>query len=535
MPSNTSPEQILTRLEQWEKAQLPIAATSDAEALDALHGKGMGDDEINQKLDRLTVGGERATPRMLASYTDLHAVNRIHEASNGADLSANPKAGNIRAVLQAAEIALLNTRDLSQRITQDVDAGKLGEAEEKYRWVSSLQHTLQSLSLLANKLNLSGKGAHTCIADSPSTAPALDELKQLHRSLAKAGLVDETHISDHDIHESGRNLSHQAFVDTTYVDVWNNSLRDINIPGAQLGAGEDGKAFYKRFVGTDALNLAVNELNQTGDNFLRQFRAYHQMSEILVGQANRLISDSIRLVLQPGGNLMQANENMRTALDMLELMNQNVLPILRNLSVNKYQDIRGSLGITSGSHSPHIKHGLFQPLYELFVDAVKLRVMNLQPHSEAELSTRAAQLAENPTSDHATHDQYQLLQNAHELHLALRSWRDLHMQFVKTQLGMPPMGNSHGAAKLQPTASISGAPHAMRAAHSMRQGAHGEKDVIVPVYQALLGKEFPAVSPFETLFRRDGAQDNLVDSMLGETAKVVARRSANVQDRVHGH
>jgi tryptophan 2,3-dioxygenase len=524
--SYVSPDQVLHRLVMWEDAQKDTLPLDEAIALERLEEAGIKAAEREEKLDYLTLNGKRATPRVLASYPDLHSLDRLDQACNGFDLSHNMKAGNIRSVLQAAEVALLNIEELSGRIVKDIEQGRVGDAEEKYRWISSFQQTLHSLSLLCSKLPACGTGKQVSITHSPSFSAALDGLKFVHRVLKKAGFTEPQHIDTQDIHQSGRNLSHQAFVDTNYTDIWMNILKQVNIPDFQISAVEDETVFYKRFVGTDALYLAVNELDQRGDNFLRQFRAYHQMSEVLVGQANRLIVDSIKIVLSPEGSLIKATENMHIVMNMLEVMNQNVVPILRNLSVNKYQNIRGSLGITSGSHSPNIKHGLFSPLYELFVEAVKFRVMNLQPYKQEDLNVSIARIASDSTKDHVTYDQYTLLKQANELHLALKTWRDLHIQFVKTQIGLPPEGRT-------PTASISGSPNAMKSAHSMRHGAHGTHDVVLPIYETLLGKNFVAVSPFASVFRKIG-KENFVDEMLSNTAKVVTERSEKVQNRVHG-
>jgi hypothetical protein len=112
------------------------------------------------------------------------------------------------------------------------------------------------------------------------------------------------------------------------------------------------------------------------------------------------------------------------------------------------------------------------------------------------------------------------------LHIIIRTHRDLHIQFVKTQIGLPPMDAT-------PTASTSGAPSAMRAAHGMRQGAHGARDPIVPIYEAILGKSFPPVAPFASLFRDGTAKQGFVNTMLENTAIVVAERSRVLQKRVH--
>ncbi len=525
MADHLAPDDILDRLFKWESLRGSAVPMADAAALSKLQEAGLSEADRNEKLDRLTVNGEKASLRVLAGYTDLHALDRLAEADLGIDLTRNRRAGNLRAVLQAAEIAILNTRDLAGRVARDIEDGKFGDAEEKYRWISSFQETLYSLFTLAEKLPGWDKGYCIRISDSPSGGACLADLRILHETIAKAGMINPDQIGGHDIHEASRNITHQAFVDSTYTNLW--ASQTVNVPGVQPGAEEDAKAFYIRLVGTEALDLAVNEIDQTGDNFLRQFRAYHQMSEILVSQANRLIADSIRALLSPDGDVLRALDDMHIVLAMLAVVNRNVVPILRNLSVNRYQDIRGSLGITSGSHSPNIKQGLFAPLYELFCAAVKSCAMDKRPFGEEELAAGLQRIVSDPAQDRATHDKYELLCRANQLHLAIRTWRDLHMQYVKTQIGLPPQ-------EATPTASISGSPNAMRAAHGMRQGAHGAYDPIVPIYEALLGKAFPAVEPFASVFREQGSTDNFVDQMLVNTACVVEARSAGVQMRIHG-
>jgi hypothetical protein len=525
MQNYTTPSEILERLGKWEETQRALRPMTEDEAEAKLTRKGVTSDELEAKQASVTHGGKPAGKCPFADYKVLQGIDRLAEAHKGIDLSGNPNAATVQAVLQAAEIAILNTSDLTRRVTKDIEGGKLGDAEEKYRWISSLQQTLLSLSGLAAKLPAAGKGYQTSIADSPHIGACLDDLKALHGAINKAGLTEAEHISAHDIHESGRNISHQAFVDATYTDLWRNGLQTVNIPDMQLQNREDARAFYKRFVGTDALNLAVNELDQTGDNFLRQFRAYHQMSEILVKQANMLIADSIKIILSPDGNILQAKENMDTALNMLDIMNQNLAPILRNLSVNKYQEIRGSLGVTSGSDSPNIKDSLFDPLYALYVAAVKSRVMGMQPYDKGSLAQKLQDVVANQKKDHATHDQYDLLCQANRLHGAIRGWRELHMQFIKTQIGLAPEGDEQ-------TASISGSQSAMRSIHAMLEGAHGKNDPIIPIYEELTGKDFSPVTPFQITFREGIPPESFVGKILKETADVVKDRSSSVQARV---
>ena len=502
-----------------------IVPMGDQESMRKLSEAGVGEDELLALLNRLTLGGRKASPRVLASYPDLYALDRLGQANLGIDLSHNQVAGDVRALFQSVEVSMLNIRDLAGRVTRDVADGRLNDAEEKYRWISALHQTLHALSIFSTRINLSGVGCQISISHSPNFAGCLDDLQILFRSLQEAGLLESSRIGSGNISDSDRNLTHQAFVDSTYSDVWMNYLHNVNIPGVQLREGENETAFYERFVGTKSIDLAVNELNQKGDNFFRQFRAYHQLSEIVAAQANSHITRAIRETLLPQGNLWHAQDEMDVALELLEIMLQNVVPLLRHLSVNRYQDIRGSLGITSGSGSPNIKHALFSELYELFVAAAKLRAMELEPYTEESLSRRLSVIAEDPGFDSTTHSQYALLRCANRLHLILRTHRDLHIQFVKTQIGMP-------GSDAKPNVSTSGAPNAIRAAHGMRHGAHGTRDAVIPVFEALLGKEFPAVAPFAGVFPDRGAGDSFVCTMLVNTAEVVAKRSDALQKRV---
>lgn len=510
--------EIKEKLAHWQGSQRAIRPMDDAIALKKLHAAKLSDEEIEEKLERLSIKGAPASPRVLASYADLHALDRLGEANQGIDLSDNRSAANQRAILQAAEIALLTTRDLAKRATRDINAGKLGEAEEKYRWISALQRTLASLGDVASKHAVRGKGADVSISDSVNAGQCLEDLRTMHRAMEKAGLTDEDHISRHDLHDPARNLSHQAFVDTTYIDLWNKSLQRVRLPGVEKGNGETKEAFYRRLIGTDALDLAVNELDQKGDNFLRQFRAYHQMSEVLVAQANQCIAETITKLLDPNIPISEAREQMRMTLGLLDVVNENIEPILNHLSVNKYQDIRGSLGITSGSHSPNIRGGLFAPLYDLLVKSAELRVMDLHDYAPSELHNRLHEVMEPPRVDEKTQQSRELLRDVHDVHLHLRKWRDLHMQFVRTQIGQSPIDET-------PTASISGARDALKSATGMRQNAHGHRDPIKAIHEAITGQPFQR-EPRESL------AIPFADAMLVNTARVVAERSRPVQERV---
>ncbi len=130
--------------------------------------------------------------------------------------------------------------------------------------------------------------------------------------------------------------------------------------------------------------------------------------------------------------------------------------------------------------------------------------------------SRLVEIANKPFTDQESFNLYSLLKCSIRLHLAIRTHRDLHIQFVKTQIGLPPSESTQ-------TASTSGAPNAMHAAHGMRHGAHGQRDPIVPIYEVILGKPFPAVQSFDAIFRDGVSGSTFVGRMLVNTAKVCSR------------
>jgi tryptophan 2,3-dioxygenase len=414
---------------------------------------------------------------------------------------------------------LLTISDLVPRIVQDIEAKDFANAEEKYRWISSLHQTLHSYALLVTKLPANKPGFLTGLQDSRHAKVCLAGLGLLNEALANADLIAPQQIAGQHLGWSCRNLTHQAFTDGTFQMLWERGLCDVNFPDVAVSA-DDQPARYSQLVGEVELYQAVNELDQLGDNFLRQFRAFHQMSEILVHQANRLLAKSIKSILDADWPLLpEALVDATTAIDLLTIVSGNIVPIIRNLSVMRYQDIRGSLGITSGSHSPNIKRSLFATLYPLFVEAVKIHVVGRDEQDQGNLRSALLEVVDSSPNDQERGGKCQFLQKAVQLHVALRTWRELHFQLIDTHLGF---------SMETPTASIAGASNGSLAANKMLAHAHGkETDPIVPIFEVLFRKTFP--TPWAIHNR---PQSQFVAKMREVTVSVVMERSADVQHRV---
>jgi hypothetical protein len=246
-----------------------------------------------------------------------------------------------------------------------------------------------------------------------------------------------------------------------------------------------------------------------------QFRAYHQISEILVGLINSIGCDVIlTLVDDSVKSLAFSTRALACCNSLLQLVTDNIRPIVRTLSPKAYLAIRPGLGITSGSHSHNLRKGLFLTVYPLLVRAFRLR-LNAFDEAAAIDDGKTLERARNALQRADDSSYGPFLRNLVYVYQSVRTWRDEHIQFVKTQIGV-----SHEA----PTASISGSENAAETAHGFRK-AH-MLDPIGPLYEAALGRRPPAPLPLVHIEEFD-------DYMARLTADAVQSMYPDVQTRVH--
>jgi hypothetical protein len=199
---------------------------------------------------------------------------------------------------------------------------------------------------------------------------------------------------------------------------------------------------------------------------------------------------------------------------LLQVVTDNIKPIVRTLSPHAYLAIRPALGITSGSHSHNLRKGLFLTVYPLLVRALRLRLSEFDEVAATDddkVLGRARDVLRGSNNGLAD-----VVRNVVYVYQAVRTWRDEHIQFVKTQIGV-------SASDMTPTASISGSENAAQAAQSFRR-VHSA-DPIGPLYEALLGKHAPGVLPLV----HPGEFDEFMGCL---TASAVQSMYADVQARV---
>jgi hypothetical protein len=157
---------------------------------------------------------------------------------------------------------------------------------------------------------------------------------------------------------------------------------------------------------------------------------------------------------------------------------------------------------------------LFLTVYPLLTRALRLRLSGFDETAacdDEKVLSRTREVLRGSNNSLAD-----VVRNVVYVYQAVRTWRDEHIQFVKTQIGV-------STSDMTPTASISGSENAAQAAQSFRR-AHSA-DPIGPLYEALLGKRAPALLPLV----HPGEFDEFMGCL---TATAVQSMYADVQARV---
>lgn len=489
---------------------------SPFEAETKLLSRGLDAADIRSRRDAFTTYGNVDKTAVLSNYELLHGTPYLD--ATAAHRMGSAHADAIVALWRAAEICWLNLDVLAQRSIADLDAHEFGQAAVKMQWINHFQTTLYDLS---QRLVLLDQGSQdgaalSCQQSSAQLAQSVS-MSRLHSYLRERCPENLDDFSTKDLDDPGRFLFFHAFVNETYTNIWRAGFDAVRVPGLVTDEGESAAALYERVVQPSVIADAVHSVDLKEVTYLMQFRAYHQISEVLVKLVNEWLCHAIEALLQPeSAPSVDLVDTLRLCNELLALVVGNIRPIVRTLSPKAYFEIRPALGTTSGSHSHNLRRGLFQTVYPLLAKSLRLRLSGFDERQSADdegvyqqaravLTTRPQQLEAE-----VVHQSVRIFQH-------VRTWRDEHMQFVKTQIGV-----SHSDAT--PTASISGAENAAQTADRFRS-VHA-KDPMAPIYKAVTGR--PPAPPFALL-----AEGSFDAYMANRTAEAVQFMYADVQARAH--
>lgn len=509
--SNTAAS-IREAINVFRRSVSKLPAT-ESEATAKLLAKAFSEDEIANRRAAFHTNGEIDSTAVLANYELLHGIKYIDELDSYRNYSVSARA--IIAIFRGAEVCLHNLAVLGRRISEDINADRIGDVSVKIAWANHFNDTLYRLSQILVQVDKGGvDGEYLDIRDSYSFQDYLSNRALMHSAMKAHASESIEDLANKDIDDPKRFAFFHSYVNSNYEVIWLSLFEKVRLPGSERLPNEDTTDFFRRVVQCRGVSNAVSCVDLKDSTYLMQFRAYHQISEILAALVNDIGADTV-IILANGTPL--GNEDAEALVicnKLLQIVADNIKPIVRTLSPKAYSAIRPALGITSGSHSHNLRRGLFLTVYPLLVRALRLNLVDFDDALSSDDSfvlKKALEVLKKKDDVRA-----EIIRNVVYVHQYVRTWRDEHFQFIKTQIGVSPQD-------IAPTASISGAENAALTADGFRN-VH-KSDTIAPLYEAVLGRR-PA-NPLAIL--NPGGWD---EYMAHFTAEAVQHMYTDVQARV---
>ncbi|WP_131735994.1 hypothetical protein [Actinomadura roseirufa] len=366
-------------------------------------------------------------------YHALQSLSAVEAAREAMPVPPATGEALLVGLYQSAEIALYNLTDLLDRAAEHLGKRDVDRCVTQLHWVRSFHRVLVRLSVDALRVSAGwdGEAPRWPVDTTPAFAgfvPALRRFDTALSQLVELGELDvHATIAESSLENPEYGILHCARIANHDARVWSANLAKAVHPAPGVEP--------ERILATGHLLHAVHEHRLTGDTYFTQFRALHQIPELLVREINDRLEIATRSARS--GDVAAAVEMLDGAAELYGSVEACLPPIVDNLSTHDYHQIRENLGLTSGSHSVGMRFHLFTDLYEQFVEAVG----GLQEQG----------------SDHPLLPR--LRRHASDLRVFIFSWRDMHLHLPRNNLGG------------METKSLTGAPDAVRTVRKMRDNA----------------------------------------------------------------
>jgi hypothetical protein len=369
-------------------------------------------------------------------YYSLHSIASVEASRDASAFAPATPESRVLGLVQASEIALYNLADLLARAAGDLEAGAFDRCATKLCWARGFHRVLVRLSLAAIR---AGEIAGNPLPEelwrveaTPAFAEFLPALERFDETLRG---VEERHEIDAVGTFAGAAPGDPVFAILHAARIANHDSRTWSLNFARVRHPMPGAPDLEALLATRWLRNAVEEHRLIGDTYFTQFRALHQIPELLAREINNSIEISIRAIRR--GEIREAVDVLEGALCLADPIEVCLPPIVDNLTKRDYHDIRENLGLTSGSHSVSLRFHLFTELYEQLCDAV----------------------GDLDESRHDEHLVRRLRQHVVTLHAFIFAWRDMHLHLPRNNLG------DSG------TKSLTGSPDAIRTVRKMCDNA----------------------------------------------------------------
>ncbi|WP_433041962.1 hypothetical protein [Dactylosporangium sp. CS-033363] len=360
------------------------------------------------------------------SYADLQSLGTLFACDDrGIPPGSGLQAGI--ALFRAGEVAMVNLAELAGRATADAAAGRPIVLLRTVRWMVAIARAWSELAWRIADMAPAGAPAD---ADPGPRIEALASPNWARLHAAESGLATGVRAALAGLHARDDGTGDRlAQLLLRYVMLERTALEY----SALAGFGGD----YEALVQPGTIRAAVAERELRGRTVLMQFRAGHQMPELVVAAANDHIAAALAHLENRGyGEALEVMRRLDRLLDVAAVL-MNVLA--DELQTAEYHQIRENLGLTSGSHSVNLHFHLMRDLLPSLVAAV-----GAAPPGGSALETSVL----------AT---IRALTRAADRHVD--RWRLVHLNLPRNNLGAGETG----------TRSLTGSPDALLAVTRMRE------------------------------------------------------------------
>lgn len=448
--------------------------------------------------------------RIAESYDVLHNIAHLSAARQQANVHPASHNSAVRAVFQAAEVAVLNLTRLSDRASCQLARGDAKRAFVLVRWIRGLHDILRRLGSTTVALQIQhGRGpASPASEDAPAvmgirSSPAFQRYVEAVRCLDNSTLgYFSAHAPDalrtmlgegtHD--DLLYSLLHQLRLIAHDSCKWEVDLSAVSV--------EPGMPEYENAIGGKLLEAAVHDAMLSGETFYGEFVCLHQIPELLCAEVNDHIEAAIRYFR--ADELSPAIERIASGRALLTAVIESQRVMVDCLATAEYHRFRENLGPASGMHSLAIRQHMFRDLFTCLWNDLEAWVAR----GGAGVSGSVRSIVEHRHDSAPAWLRHALLDEAYRLHQLHEDWRHEHLHMPRNCLG------SGG------TRSMIGVPDGLETVMKMRDAANAQP-ALLRMHQAKglrLGRaEDPG--PLTGYHLGDGSLDHLLKCVTGEVTR----------------
>jgi len=340
------------------------------------------------------------TDPIAETYDELQAIHLIEQACEQLHgLSRASELYNVRAALQAHELCI----GVLQRLTERADNTRLPRLLRWLRVFASIGGHLANVAVWCSRS-----------VPQSTTAIQFDLLAtQSEAALRNADHHLQTLIVAIPMAERRPEFARLA---VDYVNA-RRSLIGAKWVTWDSSLGNN----YEEVVRSTLLAAALDNLELSSPTVFLQFRALHQIPEVLVRRTNDCLDEATRLLVD---DPIASLHNIVVSRLLMTVVVECAQVLADELSLLEYHSIRRNLGVTSGSHSQEIHERLFNHSYPALARALSTIV--------------------DSTKTGMKHEQ---LLAATEVGLLLERWRLEHLRLPRNNLGRGSVRSLIGATE----------------------------------------------------------------------------------------